>query len=250
MKRFRIYTALFAAATVLVSSGQAFGNSIPDYDGGLTWAGGGILAGPANNNWANTGTILEWTADYDAGTEIWSYWYRLTVGADPAISHFILNVSESIQDAKVFDVGISHKDENPFEIKLHEPNKPNKKGKLVGGNPGLPYAFYGIKGETTGSPKTLVMTIETTREPMWGHFYAKGGSEASGGGGIWNVGLGTPVDYTLPYDTLKQSYLLVPDTQNGSPPPAPPLVPEPLTALALLGGVGAAGRYVRRRGAK
>ena len=99
------------------------------------------------------------------------------------------------------------------------------------GNPGFPAGetIFGIKFDLNGDQRTV--TFDSTRQPMWGDFYAKGGSSSFAYNADVGVGVANVNDYNaVPIDALggSLSKVLVPDT-----------IPEP-TSMMLLAIAGAA----------
>lgn len=237
--------------------------------GAVSWTDSGTLTyapnadlglNASNGNWKSTGSSLEWSVAWDDGAQRWDYAYTLIVAGAPGISHFILNLSVNggiDDDEKLinpYQLPNNVYASNPFEF---TPSMDNRDGAFDyqwysstaqgNSNPGMPAGFFGIKGDVDEDTQTVTMTITTTRQPMWGHFYAKGGN-----GGIWNSGLEDDVDQALLEDYLNNDYsashLLVPNSHDDDD-DLPPVdgVPEPMTALALLGSLGGLGGYLRKR---
>ena len=76
------------------------------------------------------------------------------------------------------------------------------------GNPGLPSNVYGIKIEEPDiEGTTWTLMFESLRVPVWGDFYAKGGSSNF----AFNVGFTSPD--TDPDDQIGLNHIPVPDSQ-------------------------------------
>jgi hypothetical protein len=264
---------LAAFALLGVLAGLGAGASFHDY-GTLTWDSDTTKGLNGASDWGNDNSSLSWDVMWDANDARWVYEYTLGVSGAPGISHFILNVSDGLPN--------NGYQSDPFEF---TPEMDDLDGTFDyqwyssttqgGSNPLMPAGFFGIKGDVNdqnGDVSQLTMTIVTTRQPMWGHFYAKGGQVAGGKGNgngnggngnggpklgaIWNAGL---EDDTILQDDLEDylnhdysaSHLLVPNSQDAPPPDdddlPPSAVPEPLTALALLGSLGGLSGYLRKR---
>lgn len=219
--------------------------SLADFSGSLSTVPiGGLVGG---GSWANGGS-LEWAVSFNDALQRWSYSYILEVPDDPAISHFIVEVSDD-------DPGPAFTSEDLFgpasdpegwisEISIRfYTSSPS--------NPGMPdEGIYGIKFDATQDEdlETLKITIEfdSDRVPVWGDFYAKGGSDSY----IYNSGLGYVDPLADPHDgphwstvqlptgaSTNIAHLLVPDSK---------VVPAP--GAVVLGSLGLAfAGWLRRR---
>ena len=155
------------------------------------------------------------------GNGTWDYLYTFTNFVSPAMSHWILDLSD---DAVIPTV-------DPHAVTNVVPNFPLVFGTFgpAPSNPGFPTgtSIVGVKFDNLndpGSPFTIKFT--SNRSPVWGDWYAKGGRDSF----AYNAGL-TDHDSTNVNDFIAR-----PD--SASPPP----VPEPSTlALAGLAGLGLAG---------
>ena len=195
----------------------------------------------------NPDTFLEGTLTFDAGTIIadnpvvgdgWGsgtefyykvtrpldetaplhYYYEFTASGKPALSHFILQVSEAGGDLPGFDPT------NPMDFDngptVAEP--PDLFGP-ASGNPGFPAgkSMWGIKFED--DMPLWIIEFDSYRLPMDGSFYAKGGDTSF----AYNSGLGDP----------DGAFILVPDTSY---------VPVPGAVLLGILGLGAVGIKLRK----
>lgn len=102
-------------------------------------------------------------------------------------------------------------------------------------NPNIPDLFYGIKFEHSeqGDEHTLTVSFDSLRVPVWGDFYAKGGTSGHHGfNSVWNDGFGSPDSDPAnpPADGSIAGHLLVPDTVE---------IPEPASIGLLLVGLTA-----------
>lgn len=194
--------------------------------------------------WMDPGDILSDTLTVDAGTIIaggsWGsgtefsyevsrpldpteplhYSYTFTASGAPALSHFILQVSEAVIGGLAgFDP------DNPLDYIDGPTVADDPMLYLPGGgdNPGMPAGgLWGIKFED-GMPLWTI-EFDSFRLPMDGSFYAKGGSESY----AYNSGLEFP-------DT--GAFILVPDTKY---------VPVPGAVLLGILGLGAVGIKLRK----
>jgi hypothetical protein len=180
----------------------------------------------------------------------WKYHYTFElIGATKgAISHVSVEASEGISAADI--TGLTGASLDGIGL-LPVPN-----------NSQMPEQMYGIKVVPAGTGETWVLdwTLFSKRVPVWGDFYVKDGK----GKDAWNYnndGLGNEVGFLDPdgldatLDDLDPSnapgegtadnhyfyHVLRPDSV-GTPP-----IPEPLTMLTVLVGLGGVGHYVRRR---
>jgi hypothetical protein len=196
-----------------------------------TPAGDGLIGG---DRWAAVpppasarGFEITWEVSQN-GDGTWHYEYELlndmSDPLSPAVSHAIFQLSENISPDDIFNLG-GNAVSTEFGTLGPGP-----------GNPGIPGSIFGFKIETDGvSPTTL--SFDSTRAPMWGDFYAKGGSASFAYNVHFGVAVANPNDFKNPALDASGNTLfkiLVPDT-----------IPTP-GATALLAAAGlVAGR--RRR---
>jgi len=213
-----ICAAIAFAATPSVDAGLVDSLCTPD---GLI--GGGDYAPPPDSD----GYCVHWDiAQNNDGT--WHYIYTFLDQDDrelsPATSHFIIQLSENIDPEEDLFNFSGDIEEDP-EFGAFGPGS---------GNPGFPTgeSIFGMKINLAGDQ--LSVEFDSTRQPMWGDFYAKGGSSSFAYNADLGVDVANPNDYNgTPVDDAGAplAKVLVPDT----------LVPEPGT-LALL----AAAAFLRR----
>jgi hypothetical protein len=203
-----------------------------DFSGGLSTENGGLLG-----SYGAGISTLEWTVA-QLPDSWFRYTYTLTVpgsqavgGGSPAVSHFLLEVSESFDRTNYRN--LTYGGYAPGEIEFVTGNFNNA------GNPGMPddVGWDWNQGFKINAPQAfngliLVVQFESDRVPVWGDFYAKGGSDAW----LYNAGLGVADPQAAPADGPLNGHLLVPDT----------VVPVPGAALLGVLGLGAAGLRLRR----
>jgi len=213
-----IFTALVLMALVFCSSASAssiWGSDATGYLTGSRGIGNGV---DTYNPWS--GFQISWDITKDNGTGLWTYQYTVT-GNQPAVSHFILEVTETPAFTYTYVSG-----------KIEGPDQWNGSGPGAS-NTGLPNEFYGIKFDY-GNEGSVVYTITTDRAPVWGVFYAKGGQN-----GAWSTALNFG-DYKTNTNLTTTDFIVRPDGGGQVPIPA---------AAWLLGSglVGLMGIRMRRK---
>jgi len=180
------------------------------------------------------GFLIEWTV-YQNPDQSWHYKYEIfKENGDPLrklISHFTFSLSDNIAEDDLYNFG-SDIDEVTFgtfdgEQGSSDPCFPE--GKTI----------FGVKFDMIDENQG-VAEFDSTRLPMWGDFYSKGGMSSGGWNYAYNVDIGVEVanlhNYTVtPVDDAGAvlSKILVPNT-----------IPEPATmALVGLGGLS----FIRRK---
>jgi hypothetical protein len=139
---------------------------------------GGVTTN-AGSNWDGTGDNgfeISWKITYNSGIYTYTYDISGVGGADLSqnLSHWICEVT------------------NPSELSDFTSNPAIDDGPKTftsgGSNPDMPASgIYGIKWNATTA--TYTVTFTTTKDPVWGDFYAKDG--VAGTSGIWNVAYNT-----------------------------------------------------------
>lgn len=155
------------------------------YTGSLTWADGGLVA---SDGWADNSTVFSWTVQSvgtSGGYVIWQYTYNFTVPTK-GISHFIIEVSPDFSANDLLNV------DGPtgtmWELGQFAPGP---------GNPNMPDNITGISfGKDPDFGTSVTISFTTLRAPVWGDFYAKGGTDGKGQDKIWvtawNAGFTNP----------------------------------------------------------
>ncbi len=194
----------------------------------------------SKGNWNNA--FISWTVSREDGAPYWHYEYILNVGTDPDISHLIIETSDIFGKNDILNAS------DGFKIGTFSAEQ----GKGNNSNPYMPDEEYGIKFEFKGKAKSteLAVNFDSPRSPIWGDFYAKGGSfnsnlhgnghghDNSHAGAVWNTGF-TVADMDpssllyLPSNGDVDSHILVPDTET-----VVPITHSPAPAAILLGGMG------------
>jgi hypothetical protein len=176
------------------------------YEGYIAWDENLV----ASTNWANTSCVLSWIVSFDSATNYWTYQYTFTTDGKPGISHVITEVSETFDEENVEDGTTAS-----YELGTYLPTNPS--------NPGIPGSLYGMKFNVPAeSDGTLyVWTIVTDRAPIWGDFYAKGGSDTY----AYNTQFGVANDSPVEDNPNLIGWAVVPDTVT--------TIPEPSTLIFL-----------------
>ena len=101
-------------------------------------------------------------------------------------------------------------------------------------------SIYGMKWDLDEDSTSLVLTLVSDRMPMWGDFYAKGGTEQQGTVDIYAYNSGFGTDTTAAIGSGNAGgWVLVPDTTTS--------VPEPATILLLGSGLIGLGFFGRKK---
>lgn len=193
--------ALVAGLSAGVANGAVIGS--------LSTATGGVVGG-GNYSATAGGFKIDWNITQNMDTT-WTYVYSFTNAAGqprtgPAVSHIILELSENFlpQDLLSVGSGILTTSFGPFG--------PGPS------NPGFPAAqsLSGVKFDTDEA----TISFTTTRAPMWGSFYVKGGSSSF----AYNADFNGPVVNRQQYWTpavdasgAPLDMILLPDTVVPSP---------------------------------
>lgn len=183
-----------------------------------TPASEGLISGGQTWSPVGDGLTFNWAVGQNAD-QSWHYEYTFSNGSGQPlmmdVSHFIISVSENLMMGDVFHFT---GDVDSVELDTFGPGV---------SNPGFPegQSMYGLKINLEGEQTTVA--FDSTRSPMWGDFYAKGGGRPKNYAYNSDFGIaaanlhdyqGTPVDEHG--QTLFK--VLVPNT-----------VPEPATLVIL-----------------
>jgi len=192
--------------------------------GSLSTGGSGLIGSGGWDGVNDHGFKLAWDIS-DLGST-WHYKYIIT-GADgtsslsKAISHVIIQLSDSIKDITPSD--------GTDEVKTYNP------GDDGNSNVGLPASIYGAKITPSGDVTKWTVEFNIDREPIPGNFYAKDGKD----GGVWTY------VYNTGLTSAQGAFIMRPDTHGHDGPPGGPPIPTPAAAcagLVLMGAIGAARR--------
>ncbi|MBN1972643.1 MAG: hypothetical protein JW787_03330 [Sedimentisphaerales bacterium] len=185
----------FIAAIILLGFSSAVCSADPVDLSGSLLTGDGLEAG---GSWdGDTGVFaIEWTISL-IDHSYWHYEYRLSANSSPGLSHFILQVSNNFTENDFWNLSSGI---NAY-LNTYDGQDPS--------NPGMPDSIYGLKFEDLkivaaagilGDAEEWQWTcsFDSLREPMWGNFYAKGGTDSF----AYNTGLNDGIDFIAVPDTV------------------------------------------------
>jgi hypothetical protein len=231
MKRFKvcIIAALFLifGSFVCASSGQAsitgyyHGNA--SYSGSIIYSDGGINA---TDGWQSNTTSLAWNITVEGDKLKYTYTWTTPV---KDLSHIILEVSGNTTLANFWDANGNN---TWIPVSYSATSNGNS-------NPNMPGTLWGLKFPSNGGAGSTSYTwfFYSDREPMWGNFYAKDGTDGGGSDKIdvtaWNAGFTSSVQ-----EGDLGFFVAVPDTKTYVAPPVPIPPTVYLLGVGLIGLVG------------
>lgn len=185
----------------------------------------------ATQKWADDDTSISWEITQNTDGN-WHYSYTFSVPSKE-ISHFILEVSGNFTSndflgfynppvlaSSVMDSSGSWEALDPT---TYSPDDPGNS------NPGLPGSIFGIKFQGPSSTQWH-FEFNSTKQPMWGDFYAKDGKDGGKEVYAYNTGFGNDLQ-------VADGHIAVPDTYN---------VPAPAAVLLGIFGIAFAGIKLRK----
>jgi hypothetical protein len=210
---FTLVPAFADETYVYVGEGDRTGSRSTETGNGIVASGG--WAGDFKISWVITPVGDNWS---------YSYTFSTLLGADltPAVSHFILELSQDAGMANNFSEHVWNMLVDGNTLGFEGPKLFTKND----GSPNLPApGIWGVKFEESG----VTFTFISSRAPVWGDFYAKGGTDSE----AWNTGIGLP-----PTEGTKGNFIPRPNSLTR--------VPEPSTLLLLGAGLLATALFRRR----
>ncbi len=217
--------ALLGALSISAAGAAVYDTAVPvgDYSGNRSVGSGLAYTG----GWS--GFKISWAITPNFSGNYWKYQYTLDSGKDPQISHWILDLSD---DCIGTDGGQAAGEE--CVVRLSPEGKTEFKSFSESGGNTLPATIGGVKFDFGPAGEDLDITISflSLRSPVWGDFWAKGGS----GSTAYNLGL---TDHS---STNKMDFIARPNGEGGPPQE----VPEPSTYIMFAAGFGLLG-FARRR---
>ena len=229
---FACFLLVFCASYGAATPTGIYGQPVPLDNVGSLSTDVGLVGG---GDWADSdGFKIAW--DVSTGNNGWyNYSYLVTNENDdartgPALSHLILEVSSDLTPSDLtdetlfrdFSDGLEIEDDNPRTYTGNNPSNPN-----------MPESIWGIKFDVEDDldDEIVPISFQSTRIPIWGNFYAKGGQDST----AWNTGL----DPSYQGDRY---YVPVPDTYTGTS-----IIPEPSTVALFVLGVSGLALIIKRR---
>ena len=186
----------------------------------------GSLSTPTGLHGQGSWTSACFAWEVSQGTNYWHYKYTLDLYDSQALSHLIIEVSDTFTSNDILNLqGANLSTDSPMTWTEKQ------------GNPDLPSSFYGIKFEganldgSFSSTGPWVIEFDSTRAPVWGDFYAKDGKLDGVNNVLYNMGFQNP-DYdptAAPISGSIDYHILVPDTTSV-------IIPAP--GAMILGSLG------------
>lgn len=252
MKRFTKW-AIAAAMVSFASLAHADPVAVPvgSYIGSCSVSNGCV---DATNGWTTENFTVSWniTAPGAPG-QPFHYIYSFSGSLDDLtkqLSHILLELSPSITGDNFSTIITNFTSDGGTLTTPPTTYQPTSGGT----NPNMPGNLYGIKLDNV-STGGVTFSFDSTRNPIWGDFYAKDGNNCPpqclpgdpAEVTAWNVGFGTD-PAAIPNPAIPLTHIPTPDTTDGVPPPPPPPPPPgvPFPPTLLLAGLGAGLLALRR----
>jgi hypothetical protein len=185
--------------------------------------------------WPSVFTI-QWNITQDLATSLWTYEYTI-FSAQKDVSHFILEITGGEAFGEILEPRVHFGSGDWQPVTVDGPRAWD--GSNGNSNPDFPdrTSIYGIKFDMGSNYFTYA--FETTRDPVWGNFYAKSGRHNEQWVHVYNNALALEN-----FDSNdKLDFIVRPDGGSN-----PPVVPEPASSLLFLtgGAVFAYRRYIKK----
>jgi hypothetical protein len=196
MTRWISIQLLVAGMATLAHAGPTYSGNLTSSDGGLV-GNGGWVANPAKP------VTFDWVVSENPDAS-WHYHYVFdSTGSQGTLGHLVLETSLTLTADDIFNATPEFENDGPkWQTQQTHGN----------GNHPIPEPVFGIKFEQV-SGTLVVIDFDSDHVPIWGDFYAKGGSVS---GNLWNAGF-TPLDVD-PFEPADNGslgcHVLVPDTMT------------------------------------
>lgn len=226
------------------------------YEGLLTWDAAELVA---TDGWAVSGTQIAWKITGEGAS--WDYKYTICFGSEesPALgglSHIIIGTTPDVFTINsltnvTFDgvLLLEEELEDQVEVGLHPRGGPDDLP-----NPNMPEDIWGVKFSDFVDDGCVVVEFHSPHQPVFQDVFGKDGTHdmdpedevPKEWATFWNAGFDTPnptdpawtgTPGPPPGGNNYYFHILGPDS----------VIPEPLTVLGMLMGLGSVGAYIRKR---
>ena len=223
--------ALPSVAAVIYGTDVTF----DDYTGSRSGAGQLVTGGQYS------GIQISWEIT-SIGLNAWTYKYTFEDFRSPAISHFILDLTDdcvnlssgTLADTSCVTNITTNKSVDEVDYGKFDATQGNS-------NPFMPAPIIGVKFGTPQATGGFYVQFNSNRAPVWGDFYIKGGNPA-GTNGTTNAGYAYNAGLADHSSSSILDYIARPNGQ-----PSDDVVPEPGTWALMGAGLVCVGVIKRRK---